>query len=138
MKYIDKYDLYIDDDLVVYKTYTNSNSNGKPLPSCYLVQVPWRKLPNGYMYYRHYVNGKQVSLYLHRVIAEVFIPNPENKPTVDHINHVRDDNRLENLQWATRAEQVAFRKLEDTPRRIKQREWHRKHYYKLKEMKKVA
>ena len=43
--------------------------------------------------------------YAHRAIAEVFIPNPDNKPTVDHINRNRHDNRVENLRWATFLEQ---------------------------------
>jgi len=42
---------------------------------------------------------------VHRLIAETFIPNPQNKPTVDHINRIRDDNRLCNLRWATHTEQ---------------------------------
>lgn len=42
---------------------------------------------------------------VHRLIAETFITNPEHKPTVDHINRVRDDNRVENLRWATHKEQ---------------------------------
>ena len=42
---------------------------------------------------------------IHRIVAETFLPNPENKPTVDHINRVRDDNRLDNLRWATHKEQ---------------------------------
>jgi hypothetical protein len=49
--------------------------------------------------------GKRKSLLIHQLIALTFIPNPENKPTVDHINRIRDDNKLINLKWATHIEQ---------------------------------
>ena len=62
------------------------------------------------------VNGKIVQPYfagkylhigkfnIHRAVAELFVPNPDNKPCVDHINTVRTDNRACNLRWVTIAE----------------------------------
>jgi hypothetical protein len=51
-------------------------------------------------------NGEVTSKTVHSLVAKAFIPNPENKATVDHINKVRNDNRVENLQWFSQKEQV--------------------------------
>lgn len=50
--------------------------------------------------------GKNKPILKHRIIAEVFIPNPDNKPTVNHINKKRSYNRVSNLEWATHVEQI--------------------------------
>lgn len=41
---------------------------------------------------------------VHRLVAQAFIPNPDNKSQVDHINTIRYDNHVENLRWATKSE----------------------------------
>tara|TARA_R110000765_G_scaffold279461_3_gene377090 strand:- start:76 stop:537 length:462 start_codon:yes stop_codon:yes gene_type:complete len=50
-------------------------------------------------------NGKKHSFSIAKLLALTFIPNPENKRTIDHINRDRSDDRIENLRWATDQEQ---------------------------------
>lgn len=63
----------------------------------------WKRL--GYMRVNLSANGRRESWAVHRLVALAFIPNPEQKPTVNHINEIKDDNRVENLEWATTFEQ---------------------------------
>ena len=51
-----------------------------------------------------YNNGNKVNKYLHRLVAEAFLPNFEQKPEINHINTNSLDNRVENLEWCTRIE----------------------------------
>jgi len=50
-------------------------------------------------------NNKNKTFKIHCLVANHFIPNPENKPTIHHKNNIKHDNRIENLEWATMSEQ---------------------------------
>ncbi len=58
----------------------------------------------GYPACRIWLNNKSKNCTVHRLVAETFIPNPDNKPSVNHINSIRTDNRVENLEWCTYSE----------------------------------
>jgi hypothetical protein len=60
--------------------------------------------PCGNGYLRVYVDGFRHRH--HRLIAEHFLANPDGLPEVDHINHVKNDNRLDNLRWVSRNENM--------------------------------
>lgn len=58
----------------------------------------------GYQYAALCKEGKPKSHLIHRLVASAFIPNPENKPQVNHVNGDKTDNHIENLEWATNSE----------------------------------
>lgn len=62
------------------------------------------KSNNGYIRIHLSISGIDYNIPLHRLIAETFCPNPDNKPYIDHINAIRDDNRACNLQWVSQKE----------------------------------
>lgn len=65
-----------------------------------------RKTHDGYLWYNLCKGGKQFGKRAHRLVAEMFIDNPENKPTVNHKDGNKENNSVDNLEWATRKEQL--------------------------------
>lgn len=59
---------------------------------------------NGYEIVQLMNRGKKFAV--HRLVGQAFIPNPQNKPQINHINGVKTDNRVENLEWCTQSENM--------------------------------
>ena len=67
------------------------------------------KTGNGYLQVMLSKDNRRTYPLVHRLVAEVFIPNPESKPQVNHRNGDKSDNRAENLEWCTMSENLLHR-----------------------------
>lgn len=89
MKQFRDTDYYITTDGNVYR----NNKRLKPL-------TQGRKYP----YVSLYLNKVEFKFSIHRLVGEVYLPNPDNKKQINHINGNKTDNRLENLEWVNQSE----------------------------------
>lgn len=60
----------------------------------------------GYKYIQLQREGKRINLLIHQLVAKAFIPNPENKPDIDHIDRNKLNNRVDNLRWCFHKENM--------------------------------
>lgn len=89
------YSITIDGDVISYKNYAKRG--------------PLKLTPinvNGYLKVNLLINGKEKMYSIHRLYANAFIPNPENKPEVNHINGLKHIDKEYNLEWATSKENI--------------------------------
>lgn len=84
-------------------------------------QVVGSQNSNGYIKITMNINGIQKQRLIHRLVAEAYIPNPDNKPHIDHIDENKSNNRVDNLRWCTPKENSDFYRTKDG----------RDHYIKL-------
>ena len=88
--------------------YQTNNRWGK----CKCEKIYEEKILKNYLSKRGYYvvnlsqNSKSTQFKIHKLVATAFIPNPENKPQIDHINTDRTDNRVENLRWVSNKENM--------------------------------
>lgn len=78
--------------------------NGKVYSNKKKRTYPFRLHTGGYLQITLTHNKKSYDFFGHRLVAINFIPNPENKPCVNHKNGIKTDNRIENLEWVTDSE----------------------------------
>ena len=72
-----------------------------------------KHLYQGYYKVKLCKDNKTKMFYIHKLVASAFLQNPDNKPTIDHIDRIRTNNMVSNLRWATRYEQSINKSLTD-------------------------
>ena len=119
------------------RVITAGRGGGKRELKGRLMQI---KLKKGYSYVKLTKNGKGKNIFVHQLVAQAFISNPENKPIVNHVNNITYDNRVENLEWVTYEENVQHMVSQDrgTAKAVKQYDLEGKFLKEFSSLKKAS
>lgn len=94
--------------MIEIKDYPNYliNRNGKVFSKKHNKFLKTSTHKNGYVKVVLCKESKTKTLLVHRLVAEAYLKNPSNKKTVNHLNGVKTDNRLSNLEWSSHSENL--------------------------------
>ena len=85
------------------------NKNGDVFNKHLKIIMKFRFDKYGYKRMNLSKHNEKKTIYIHQLVARTYLPNKNNYPCVDHINAIRDDNRLENLRWCSWVQNHWFR-----------------------------
>lgn len=105
--------------------YIKQRNNSKKLYKGQMIKPQLNHQEQGYFIVGLSKNNKRKCYYIHRLVAEHFIENPKNKPEVNHKDGNKLNNRIDNLEWATREEQMthAYKHQLQTPPQLGKFGW---------------
>lgn len=106
-KFIKGYEnLYAVDEFGNVKSYPRTRINNKGYKYTTKERILIPQIRNGYLFVRLSKDAEKKCFSVHRLVAEYFLPNPENKPCVNHIDGNRKNNNVKNLEWVTSHENM--------------------------------
>lgn len=113
-------------DIIGYEGYYKVSNFGR-VKSIYAMGgliLKQRKQNSGYLIVHLYKEKTREAKTVHRLVSKAFIPNPENKPHVNHLDGDKSNNKLDNLDWCTQSENIKHAYKYGITKRTK--EWNKK------------